>query len=213
MEATYKKLCETESDIWEHLPTLRKYAGECGSVCELGVRGVVSTVALACGLVDSKATDKNLYLYDILYDIDLYKIEEGCFNNGINIIDNFGQNDLDVPDYGDKYDLLFIDSAHNYAHCYEELCKFGVNTEKYILLHDTTIDGITSEYVRLNYEPQHYQHFISYYKNKYTEEDLRKGLHFAIDRWLSENPEWEVLEKFENNNGLTVLHKKKIEAI
>lgn len=214
MEATYKQLCEQPSDINEHLPTLRLYASKCARVCELGVRGVVSTVALACGLADSSSVtmedmepSKKLYLYDIIPDIDLYKIEEGCFSKGITIIDHFGQNDLDAEDYGDKYDMLFIDTAHNYPHCYEELCKFGKNTERYILLHDTTIDGIKSEYVRLGYEPQHYQQVIEWYKNKYTEEDFRKGLNFAIEKWLSENKDWKIRKVYENNNGLTILHK------
>lgn len=214
MEATYKKLCETPSDINEHLPILRQYASKCARVAELGVRGVVSAVALACGLVDSSyvtmediTPTKKLYLFDIIHDINLEKIEEACFSKGIDIIDTFGMNDLDADISDDVYDMLFIDSAHNYPHCYEELCKFGNKTEKYILLHDTQIDGITSEYVRLGYEPQHYNTLIEMYKNKYTEEDFRKGLGFAIDRWLSENPDWKIRKIHTNNNGLTILHK------
>lgn len=214
MEAIYNQLCNEPSDIYEHLPILRQYASHCARVCELGVRGCVSAVALAQGLADSSYVTmeditpmKKLYLYDIVPDIDLSRIEEGCFAKGITIYDHFGQNDLDVEDYGDKYDLLFIDSAHNYPHCYEELCKFGKNTERYIIFHDTTIDGITSEYVRMGCEPQHYKQFVSYYKNKYTEDEFKQGLQFAIDRWLSENPEWKVRRVFTNNNGLTILHK------
>ena len=214
LEATYKKLCEEESDINEHLPTLRLYASKCARVCELGVRGVVSTVALAVGLAESPyvtnediTPSKKLYLYDIIPEINLSKIEEGCFSKGITIIDHFGQNDLDVEDYDDKYDMLFIDTAHNYPHCYEELCKFGKNTQRYILLHDTTIDGITSEYVRMGYEPRHYEQVVKYYKNKYEVDDFKKGLQTAIYRWLRENPEWKIREVFTNNNGLTILHK------
>jgi predicted O-methyltransferase YrrM len=213
MEETYKRLCEEPSDINEHLPTLRLYASKCARVCELGVRGVVSTVALACGLAESPFTTnedvtpaKKLYLYDIIPEIDLSRIEEGCFAKGITIYDSFGVNDLDTED-DDTYDMLFIDTAHNYPHCYEELCKFGARTQRYILLHDTTIDGITSEYVRLRCEPQHYNHFVAYYRNKYEVEDFKKGLQFAIDKWLSENPEWKVRKVYTNNNGLTILHK------
>ena len=214
MEAIYKKLCEEPSDINEHMETLKLYASKCARVCELGVRGCVSAVALAQGLVESPyitnediTPAKKLYLYDISSDIDLSRIEEGCFSNGITIYDHFGQNDLDVMDYGDKYDLLFIDTAHNYPHCYEELCKFGKNTERYIILHDTTIDGITSEYIRLRYVDQHYKEFVEYYRNKYTEDDFKKGLQFALDKWLAENPEWKVRKVYTNNNGLTILHK------
>lgn len=214
MEATYKKLCETPSDINEHLPTLRLYASKCARVCELGVRGVISSVALACGLADSPyvcldgtTPTKQLYLFDIIPEINLEKIEQGCFEKGIDIIDTFGMSDLDADIDDDKYDMLFIDTAHNFPHCYEELCKFGSKTERYILLHDTTIDGIKSEYVRIGFETQHYQQVIGWYKNKYTEEDFRKGLSFAIEKWLSENPEWKVRKVYKNNNGLTILHK------
>lgn len=214
MESYYKQLCDTPSDINEHLPTLRKYASKCSRVAELGVRGCVSAVALAQGLIDSSCVTmedmkpmKKLYLYDILHEIDISSLEEGCFTNGITIYDHFGMNDLDVEDYGDKYDMLFIDSAHNYPHAYEELNKFGKNTEKYILLHDTTIDGLKSEYVRLGYEPNHYKQLVEYYKNKYTEDEFRQGLQFAINRFLEENPEWKIRRQYENNNGLTILHK------
>lgn len=214
MEATYKQLCETPSDINEHLPTLRLYASKCARIAELGTRNVVSAVALACGLADSSfvtvediTPTKKLYLFDIVPDINLEKIEEGCFNKGIDIYDHFGQDDLQADIEDDKYDMLFVDSAHNYPHCYEELCKFGPHTERYILFHDTQIDGVRSEYARLGYEPPHYQSLIERYNNKYTEEDFKKGLSFAIERWLSENPEWKVRKVYENNNGLTILHK------
>ena len=217
MEQTYKKLCETPSDISEHLPTLRLYASKYARVCELGTRSVISAVALACGLADSSyitvegtTPTKQLYLFDIIPDINLEKIEEGCFSKGIDILDTFGQNDLDANIEDDVYDMLFIDSAHNYPHCYEELNKFGKKTERYILFHDTQIDGITSEYVRMRYEPQHYHTLVKLYNDKYTEEDFRKGLGFAISRWLEENPEWKIRKVYDNNNGLTILHKPPI---
>jgi hypothetical protein len=34
----YNILCNTPSDINEHLPTLYKYATECESIIELGIR-------------------------------------------------------------------------------------------------------------------------------------------------------------------------------
>ena len=49
VEKIYKQYCETESDINEHLPTLRKYTEDCDSVIEMGVRTVVSTWAFLAG--------------------------------------------------------------------------------------------------------------------------------------------------------------------
>ena len=50
IDNVYKRLCETPSDINEHLPTLFDLAGQCQHVCELGVRGVISSWALVRGL-------------------------------------------------------------------------------------------------------------------------------------------------------------------
>ena len=41
MENKFKTLCETPSDINQHLATLRHYAEECDHVTEFGVRDVV----------------------------------------------------------------------------------------------------------------------------------------------------------------------------
>ena len=61
----YERLCGRTSDINEHLPTLYKYASECESVFETGVREVVSSWALAKGLIDNNKPTKNLILNDI----------------------------------------------------------------------------------------------------------------------------------------------------
>ena len=53
------------SDIMEHLPTLYKYATECESVLELGVRGCVSSWAFLKGLHDNEKERKYLFLNDI----------------------------------------------------------------------------------------------------------------------------------------------------
>ena len=49
LEHHYKALCETPSDMNEHLPTLMHYASECKHVTEMGVRAVVSTYGLMMG--------------------------------------------------------------------------------------------------------------------------------------------------------------------
>lgn len=206
LEEKYKLRCETKSDINEHLPTLYKYSSECQSVAELGVRGVVSSYAFAWGLKNNNSQVKEFSVFDISY-CDVSDLVQDCFENGIDICDHIPEDDLTVNIAGHTYDLTFIDTFHCYPHCYEELCKFSNHTNKYIILHDTTIDSETSECVRLGYEPQHYDNLVDRYSKKYTADDFKKGLSYAIDKFLAENPEWSVKEKFENNNGLTVLSK------
>jgi hypothetical protein len=58
IERAYNILCDTPSDINEHLPTLYKYATECGSILELGVRGCISSWALLNGLLKNNKHDK-----------------------------------------------------------------------------------------------------------------------------------------------------------
>ena len=60
----YNYLCQSYSDINEHLPTLYKYAQECDTVFETGVRGCVSSWAFLYGLLNNSTSncDKKLFL-------------------------------------------------------------------------------------------------------------------------------------------------------
>ncbi len=207
IEQKYKERCEKVSDINEHLPTLYKYSTECESIAELGVRGVVSSYAFMWGLMNNNSSNKQFSVFDISF-CDVSDVIQDCFENNIDLCDHIPEDDLTVNIAGHSYDLTFIDTFHCYPHCYEELCKFHSQTNKYIILHDTTIDDQTSECVRLGYEQPHYDNLVKKYSGKYTADDFKRGLGHAITRFLFENPEWVVLEKYENNNGLTVLQRK-----
>ena len=63
--AEYNIRVNTISDIFEHLPTLRKYSLECESILELGVRNCVSSWALALGLLENGKKSKLLFMNDI----------------------------------------------------------------------------------------------------------------------------------------------------
>jgi len=84
-------------------------------------------------------------------------------------------------------DLLFIDTLHNYNQIKIELSLHGNKSNKYIIFHDTT----TFELIGESYE------------GKYE-----KGIWYAIEEFLEENPHWEILERYTNNNGLTILKRK-----
>ena len=60
-------------DIMEHLPTLYRYAKECDSVFETGVRGCISSWAFLYGLLDSKSENKKCLFMN---DIDVCDINE-----------------------------------------------------------------------------------------------------------------------------------------
>lgn len=130
-EDVYKALCEKKSDINQHLPTLKKYAGKCNYVTEFGVRGIVSTWALICG------NPRTLISYDLYHprrfkgDLSLvYALREETKFSFIkaNVLE------IDI----EPTDLLFIDTWHTCEQLSKELHRHSKNVRKYIVLHDTT---------------------------------------------------------------------------
>jgi hypothetical protein len=69
-------------------------------------------------------------------------------------------------------------------------------------MHDTTVDEWRGETIRegLNAELQSAKFGIPI-------DEINKGLWPAISEFLLEHPEWKILERFTNNNGLTILKR------
>jgi hypothetical protein len=187
----------------EHLPTLYKYAKECDSVFETGVRGCVSSWAFLYGLLDGEQKNdvrKRLFMNDInVCDV----------GHLMNVSSNF---DIDVKyewknnltlEFDDTYDITFIDTWHVYGHLKRELSKFSKITNKYIIMHDTTVDEIYGETIRLGWDANKQSE-----ESGYPVEEINKGLQFAVDEFLQNNSDWYVKERFVNNNGLTILAKR-----
>ena len=207
LETKYIELCNNPCDINEHLPTLKAYAQECSSVFETGVRGVVSSYALLYGLVENKnRTDKVIFLNDIEHcDIaDFKKIAE---SNSVSVKYEW-INNLDlVFSNNENYDLTFIDTFHVYPQLIRELNKFSQVTNKYIIMHDTTVDEFEGELIR-NCGGYNSNRIDETSKNTgFSPEDLCKGLRPAIEEFLINNKNWQIKEVFTNNNGLTILEK------
>lgn len=209
----YDMLSRTASDINEHLPTLSRYASECDSVFETGVRGVVSSWALLNGLISNQnGTIKRFLLNDIdKCDIDeIYETSKTINMEGKVVVDLkciWGNNlTLEIHEK-DRFDLTFIDTLHCYGQLRRELDKFSKFTDKYIIMHDTTIDEFRGEIYRSDLS---YQKLVEWKAmTGFTDDtDILYGLSQAIDEFLQKNDDWVLVEKFTNNNGLTVLKKK-----
>jgi len=98
--------------------------------------------------------------------------------------------------------MTFIDTWHVYAQLKRELDKFSVFTNKYIIMHDTTVDEIYGETIRSDWDA------VKQSENTgFPVEEINCGLGKAIIDFLNENPNWKILEKYTNNNGLTILMK------
>jgi hypothetical protein len=199
VEEKYNDLCNTPSDIYQHLPTLYKYATECDSVVECGVRYCVSSWAFAYGLLNNNKPDKHLFLNDISYS-SIDEILEKTKNTYISIEYEWVSN-LNLQLKRD-YDLIFIDTWHVYGQLKRELAHLSKFAKKYIIMHDTEIDKIHGESVR-----NHHDIELKMKESGFSKEEIECGLQRAIDEFLLENKEWKLKEVYTNNNGLTILEK------
>lgn len=175
----YHDLCQQQSDINELLPILRKYAERCDHITEMGVRYVVSTYALMMG------KPKKLISYDIVsieqFGTSISGLRRLAEENGIEF--NFIVGDTTEINI-EETDFLFIDTWHVYDQLKKELKLHANKVRKYIAFHDTETfeyEGETESYV---------------------------GLWPAIEEFLDENKDWVIGERFEHNNGLTVLKRR-----
>ena len=185
------------SDINEHLPHLRRLAGECTSVTEIGIRDVVSTWAVLLGLAESDCKSPSYIGIDLnappLGSLILaHKLAD---ENGVSF--KFVQgNDMEIDI--EPTDLLFIDTLHTYCHLTYELEKFSPQVNKYIALHDTDA-------------PWGFWDDSCYYGN-YSEypahiDRTKRGLWQAVVDFLDTHPEWRLSEHHFNNHGFTVLER------
>jgi hypothetical protein len=193
MEKKYNELCNIPSDINEHLPTLYKYACECESILELGVRGCVSSWAFLMG------QPKLLIMNDITEcDVKFFTMMAKRTHTKVKTI---WQNDLTIT-LDKAVDLVFIDTYHVYGQLQRELAKFAPLCNKYIIMHDTEIDKEHGECVRNMWNPKRMVDITGIPLEEHV-----KGLQPAIDEFLMYHPEWELHEVFTNNNGLTILKR------
>jgi hypothetical protein len=199
IKTKYEILCNANSDINEHLPTLYKYATECESIIELGVRGVVSSFAFVYGLLNNNSNNKKI----LLNDISECNINELLSSSkGLKIdIDYKWINDLDL-EITNNVDLTFIDTWHVYGQLKRELQKFSKVTNKYIIMHDTTVDEYYGETIRCNMNAKQQS-----LESGFPENEITIGLWPAVTEFLENNSNWKIKERFTNNNGLTILEK------
>ena len=200
IEEKYNSLCHSPSDINEHLPVLCKYAKECETVIECGVRGCVSSWALVFGLLNNNKQNKKILLNDKV-ECDINELLTETKDLPVEITYEW-KNNLDLV-LTSNCDMVFIDTWHVYGHLKRELTKFALVTNKYIIMHDTTIDEIDGETIRCGWNAEEQSK-----ETGYTVEEIRSGLGKAINEFLENNTEWELIEKLTNNNGLTVLNRK-----
>jgi hypothetical protein len=194
----YHRACDTPSDINQHLPLLLGYAKQCSSIVECGVRSVCSSYAFALGL--EGRCDNGFTLIDV-YKSPLIEDFVGlCSSAGVNAKFVHGS-DLDCQLVDS--DLLFIDTWHVYAQLRRELARWHSCTRKFIIIHDTSIDGVRGESLRTGLDIGQQS-----LESGFPEDEIAKGLWPAIEEFLDSSPEWALDLRLENNNGLTILRRR-----
>ena len=128
LQQKYEELCGVPSDIFKHLPTLRKYAEQSETIVEMGVRYGDSTIALLSG------KPRKMTSYDINEIFDWRKWQREVIDDTIYSFIPADVLDIEI----EPCDLLFIDTLHNYDQLKKELLYHGNKAQKYIIFHDTT---------------------------------------------------------------------------
>lgn len=132
IDLKFEILKNTPSDINEHFLTIKKYASECNTITEMGVRKIVSTWALLSG------KPKKMVSIDIEhpnnFDANIEEVYEFTKFEGIKF-EFIKMSSLNI--IIDETDLLFIDTLHEYNQLKQELNLHGNKAKKYIILHDT----------------------------------------------------------------------------
>ncbi len=189
------------SDIFEHLPTLYEYAKKCRSVAELGVRSCVSSYPIITGLIDGNDDYSKLRMLSV--DLSMHENTKKFEEHARNVIsyEFFEGNDLDY-EIRENFDMVFIDTWHVRAQLQRELEKYGPRCNKYILMHDTSVDEFVGESIRNGWNIEQQSKDTGFSKK-----EIQEGLWPAIQDFLSQNSEWRLRERFFNNNGLTILER------
>lgn len=136
LQEMYNNLCNTPSDINEHLPILNKYAQKCSHITEMGFRCGVSTYAFLA------AKPNKLFSYDINYHESVEQVKKIAKTEGIDF--EFIHADVLKIDI-EQTDFLFIDTWHTEMQLSKELELHSKKVKKYIGLHDTHTFGQMGE--------------------------------------------------------------------
>ena len=167
-------------DIREHVFTLFGYSLGNNHITEMGVAYVRSTWAFLA------AKPKKLVSIDIEYHPNIEEAKVLAKENNIEF-EFLLQSTIDPNFEIEQTDVLFIDTLHTYPQLKQELFQHSHKVNKYIILHDTTTYGLQNEYNITSY-PQ--------------------GLQAAVLEFIKKDQNWEIVNIYENCNGLAILKRK-----
>jgi hypothetical protein len=168
----------------------------------MGVRRCVSSWAFLAGLDESSMLKKELLCVDIApADTSELARWAGRLMPPVRVTMLVADSRKIVLPH--EFDLLFIDTLHVYGQLKAELWAHEKRIRRFIVLHDTEIDGDQGEVLRMGWDARKMAQDTGM-----KEEELLQGLGRAIQEFLSTFPDWVRQSHFANNNGLTVLARR-----
>lgn len=187
------------------MSTLRLYAGRVNRIVEAGVQRGISTWALLQGLHDavlqSGVARKVFRAYDIVRFPDYLTARRLATSLGIDY--KFKRANFIFANL-EETDLLFIDTFHGYPQLRSELRRHAGSTRRYLILHDTSLNGDVSECVGSEIID-----CADFFPGiGFSPVEIRVGLWPAVEEFLAGHPEWRLVRRYTHNNGLTVLERQ-----
>ena len=192
------------NDFSDYLETMRAYAQKCSSIMVAGQGTCTALWPLLKGLHQNAEinTTKSLVASEKVFHPNVDEVARVA--SGLGIQYTFLKQpslEVDISGY-QEYDLLFIDTWHVYGQLKRELEKYAPKTRKYIMLHDTKIDGVWGESVRVGWNTT-----WQALEFGMPEEEVKMGLKPAVDDFLATHPEWSMELLMKAGNGLTILSR------
>lgn len=196
----FEKLKNEKSDINEHLPIIAQYASQSKSILLAGVgRGEAVWAALK-GLLEGGG--KRLLVSDQRPPPLWRRVEEIAKANTIQL-DFHSGNSLTIPLGGEIFDLVLIDTWHVYGQMKRELALFTPHCNGVMMMHDTTVDEFVGETIRQKGNP-----FVESKRSGFPVTEICTGIWPAIQEFLDTNPNYGLVKRLTNCNGLTILKIK-----
>jgi len=178
IEVEYARVCAEPGDINEHLPTIRGLVEAVGPTCRVVELGSRNGVTTTALMAGGPASILCVDTSPGPGATKLQKYQRKYFPR-MRYEVRQGHTEKAEPE---DCDVLVVDSdPHTLDHVTDELERHAGRCRRFIVFHDTQIYG------------EHYGN--------------QPGIMPAIRKWLAAHPEWTMIRRDKNNNGLSVISR------
>lgn len=187
LETYYWRCCKAGTAISAHLPRLRTLAERCLLAVEFGVKRGASSAALLLGAT-------RVVSYDLVATREARALQAAVGQRW----DYRIQDSRTAPVLA--CDLLFIDSAHNFAQADAELRRHADAVRHLLVFHDVLTFGV------IGARGETGTHLWEYRAGE-SVPLAALGLRPAIDQLMIRDPSWRIAASYVDSHGLLVLER------